>query len=79
MPPEALAVTQILDPAPDDAGARLYVALGRIVRMLRRTGTADISPGAFAVLAALNTAGPLRSGDLAALPVLEQLARDDSA
>ena len=51
--------------APDDDAARLYVAVGRLVRMLRRTGTADISPGAFSALAALSAAGPLRSGDLA--------------
>jgi DNA-binding MarR family transcriptional regulator len=51
---------------PDDAAARLYVALGRLVRMLRRTGTADVSPGAFSALAALNGAGPTRLGDLAA-------------
>jgi DNA-binding MarR family transcriptional regulator len=52
--------------APDDAAARLYVAIGRLVRMLRRTGTADVGPGAFSALAALNAAGPLRPGDLAA-------------
>ncbi len=52
--------------APDDAAARLYVAIGRLVRMLRRTGTADVSPGAFSALAALNAAGPVRPGDLAA-------------
>src|SRR3954447_25383191 len=51
---------------PDDAAARLYVAIGRLVRMLRRTGTADVSPGAFSALAALNAAGALRPGDLAA-------------
>jgi DNA-binding MarR family transcriptional regulator len=34
--------------------------------MLRRTGTADVSPGAFSALAALNAAGPSRPGDLAA-------------
>ena len=39
---------------PDDVAARLYVAVGRLVRMLRRTGTADVSPGAFSALAALN-------------------------
>jgi DNA-binding MarR family transcriptional regulator len=51
--------------SPDDAGTRLYVAVGRLVRMLRRTGTADVSPGAFSALATLNTAGPTRLGDLA--------------
>jgi DNA-binding MarR family transcriptional regulator len=51
--------------SPDDVAARLYVAVGRLVRVLRRTGTAEISPGAFSALAALSAAGPLRPGDLA--------------
>jgi DNA-binding MarR family transcriptional regulator len=51
--------------APDDVAARLYVAVGRLVRMMRRTGTSDVSPGAFSALAALSAAGPLRPGDLA--------------
>ncbi len=50
---------------PDDVAARLYVAVGRLVRVLRRTGTAEVSPGAFSALAALSAAGPLRPGDLA--------------
>jgi DNA-binding MarR family transcriptional regulator len=53
-------------PATDEVAARLYVAVGRLVRVLRRTGTAEVSPGAFSALAALSTAGPLRPGDLAA-------------
>ena len=52
-------------PAPDDAAARLYVAVGRLVRMLRRTGTADVSPGALSALASLASGGPCRLGDLA--------------
>ena len=55
-------------PAPtarDDVAARLYVAVGRLVRVLRRTGTAEVSPGAFSALAALSASGPLRPGDLA--------------
>jgi len=51
--------------APDDVAARLYVAVGRLVRVLRRTGTAQVSPGAFSALGALSAAGPLRPGDLA--------------
>jgi DNA-binding MarR family transcriptional regulator len=51
--------------ARDDVAARLYVALGRLVRVLRRTGTAEVSPGAFSALAALSAAGQLRPGDLA--------------
>src|SRR4051812_20903159 len=53
-------------PAPDDAAARLYVAVGRLVRMLRRTGTADVSPGALSALSTLTKVGPSRLGDLAA-------------
>jgi DNA-binding MarR family transcriptional regulator len=53
-------------PAPDDAATRLYVAVGRLVRMLRRTGTADVSPGALSALSSLVSAGPCRLGDLAA-------------
>jgi DNA-binding MarR family transcriptional regulator len=53
-------------PTPDDAATRLYVAVGRLVRMLRRTGTADVSPGALSALASLASAGPCRLGDLAA-------------
>ena len=53
-------------PAADDAATRLYVAVGRLVRMLRRTGTADVSPGALSALASLAAAGPCRLGDLAA-------------
>src|SRR3954465_9785210 len=49
----------------DDVAARLYVAVGRLVRVLRRTGTAQVSPGAFSALGALSAAGPLRPGDLA--------------
>src|SRR3954452_771734 len=53
-------------PAPDDAAARLYVVVGRLVRMLRRTGTADVSPGALSALSPLTRGGPTRLGDLAA-------------
>jgi DNA-binding MarR family transcriptional regulator len=51
--------------SPDDVAGRLYVAVGRLVRVLRRTGTAEVSPGAFSALAALSASGPLRPGDLA--------------
>jgi DNA-binding MarR family transcriptional regulator len=53
-------------PASDDAAARLYALVGRLVRMLRRTGTADVSPGALSALATLSRTGPSRLGDLAA-------------
>lgn len=54
-------------PATDDVATRLYVAVGRLVRMLRRTGTADVSPGALSALSSLHAKGPRRLGDLAAL------------
>jgi DNA-binding MarR family transcriptional regulator len=53
-------------PAPDDVAARLYVVVGRLVRMLRRTGIADVSPGALSALSTLARSGPSRLGDLAA-------------
>src|SRR4051794_2924222 len=53
-------------PAPDDAAARLYVVVGRLVRMLRRTGSADVSPGALSALSTLGRTGSSRLGDLAA-------------
>ena len=51
--------------ARDEVAARLYVALARLVRVLRRTGTAEVSPGALSALAALSASGPMRQGDLA--------------
>jgi DNA-binding MarR family transcriptional regulator len=62
---EKAAATEHPGPA-DEAAARLYVAVGRLVRMLRRTGTADVSPGGFSALATLNRQGAMRPGDLAA-------------
>lgn len=56
----------VTSPAPDDLATRLYVVVGRLVRTLRRTGSADISPGALSALASLSRAGPSRLGDLAA-------------
>lgn len=49
-----------------DVAARLYLALGRLVRTVRRAGDAGVGPGAFSALATLAVAGPLRAGDLAA-------------
>jgi DNA-binding MarR family transcriptional regulator len=62
----AVDTSQDSTPTPDDAAARLYIAVGRLVRVLRRTGTAEVSPGAFSALAALSARGPQRPGDLAA-------------
>ncbi len=46
--------------------ARLQVALGRLLRTLRRVGVSEIGPGALGALATLNRHGPMRLGDLAA-------------
>ena len=50
----------------DDAAARMYVVIGRLVRTLRRAGAAGLGPGAMAALATLSRVGPMRLGDLAA-------------
>jgi DNA-binding MarR family transcriptional regulator len=63
--PSADAAGQVAPPAQDDVATRLYVVVGRLVRMLRRTGTADVSPGALSALSSLVSAGPCRLGDLA--------------
>ncbi|WP_280265462.1 MarR family winged helix-turn-helix transcriptional regulator [Nocardia wallacei] len=47
--------------------ADLYMALGRIIRLLRRSGDlGSLSPGSAAALATLVRTGPMRLGDLAA-------------
>ncbi len=51
---------------PEDVAARLYLSLGRLVRMVRRGAAAEIGPGAFSALATVVRSGPLRLGDLAA-------------
>jgi DNA-binding MarR family transcriptional regulator len=50
----------------DAVSARLQVALGRLLRTLRRAGVAEIGPGALGALATLHRHGPMRLGDLAA-------------
>lgn len=49
-----------------DAASRLFVALSRINRMLRRDAPDQLGQGAVSVLATIVWYGPLRSGDLAA-------------
>ncbi len=55
---------------PDDdlaaSAARLYLAMGRLARVLRRIGAGDLGPGTFSALATLARSGPMRLGDLAA-------------
>jgi DNA-binding MarR family transcriptional regulator len=50
--------------APVDA-TRLYVALGRLTRALRREATAPVSHGVLSALVTVVKEGPLRSGELA--------------
>lgn len=49
-----------------DATARLYLVIGRLSRLLRRTGSPGLGPGAVSALATLAQSGPMRLGDLAA-------------
>ncbi|MCP2164807.1 MarR family winged helix-turn-helix transcriptional regulator [Goodfellowiella coeruleoviolacea] len=49
-----------------DATARLYLVIGRLSRLLRRTGSPGLGPGAVSALATLAQGGPMRLGDLAA-------------
>jgi DNA-binding MarR family transcriptional regulator len=51
--------------AVEDATARLYLAIGRLSRLLRRTGSPGLGPGAVSALATLARCGPMRLGDLA--------------
>ncbi len=61
---EAQAADVVPDPA-EQVAARLSVVVGRLIRQLRRVGTADIGPGALSALSTLNRCGPMRLGDLA--------------
>jgi DNA-binding MarR family transcriptional regulator len=51
--------------APVDS-TRLYVALGRLTRALRREATAPVSHGVLSALVTVVKEGPIRSGELAA-------------
>jgi DNA-binding MarR family transcriptional regulator len=51
---------------PEAVAARLKLAVGRLVRQLRRSGPATtIGPGSLSALATLHHCGPMRLGDLA--------------
>lgn len=49
----------------EDATARLFLTIGRLSRLLRRTGSPGLGPGAVSALATLARCGPMRLGDLA--------------
>src|SRR6185503_10469567 len=57
----------ILPPELTRQGAgRLYLALGRITRVLRREASSPIGHGALSALVTLSQQGPMRLGELAA-------------
>jgi DNA-binding MarR family transcriptional regulator len=59
--------TTVLSAQPAVEANRLYVALGRLVRSLRREGGGlPISQGVFSALVTVVKEGPLRAGELAA-------------
>ena len=57
-------------PAEPDIAARLYLAIGRLSRSLRRSGGAGIGHGSLSALSTLVHAGEQRLGDLAAKEVV---------
>ncbi len=52
-------------PADEEAATRLAGAVGRLVRMLRRSYVGTIGPASAAALATLDRRGPMRLGELA--------------
>jgi DNA-binding MarR family transcriptional regulator len=59
--------TPVLATRPDVEATRLYVAMGRLVRSLRREGGGlPVSQGVFSALVTVVKEGPLRAGELAA-------------
>jgi DNA-binding MarR family transcriptional regulator len=62
---EAVTNEAVRDGELHEAVARLSVALGRLIRVLRRGGTAGLGPGSISALATLARCGPMRLGDLA--------------
>lgn len=53
------------EPQSEDAVARLYAAVGRLNRSLRRESTTPLGYGALAALATVEADGPLRLSELA--------------
>ena len=58
--------TSAADPAVGDVPARLYLAIGRLSRSLRRSGSPGLGHGSISALSTLVGCGELRLGDLAA-------------
>lgn len=58
--------TPLLERELTEGAARLYVAIGRLSRSLRRSSTMGLGHGSTSALATVVHGGPLRTGDLAA-------------
>ena len=59
-------MTRPADSTAQDMTARLYVAIGRLSRSLRRSGTPGLGHGSLSALSTLISCGEMRLGDLAA-------------
>lgn len=58
--------TPVLERELTEGAARLYLAIGRLSRSLRRSSTMGLGHGSTSALATVVHGGPLRTGDLAA-------------
>ncbi|WP_026423008.1 MarR family winged helix-turn-helix transcriptional regulator [Actinokineospora inagensis] len=58
-------MTTSAEPAAGDVPARLYLAIGRLSRALRRSGAPGLGHGSISALSTLVNCGELRLGDLA--------------
>lgn len=58
--------TPVLDRSVTEGAARLYLAIGRLSRSLRRSSTMGLGHGSTSALATVVHTGPMRTGDLAA-------------
>lgn len=59
-------MTRPADSTAQDMTARLYLAIGRLSRSLRRSGTTGLGHGSLSALSTLIGCGEMRLGDLAA-------------
>ena len=53
------------DAVSDDAAGRLFIAIARLTRLMRRTAPVTLSHGSITALATVVNDGPIRVGDLA--------------
>jgi len=54
------------DAVSDDAAGRLFIAIARLIRLMRRNAPVALSHGSITALATVVNEGPIRVGDLAA-------------